>query len=182
MDDHDNERQLPSPIPDRSIPNEFRDGKTRQAKPPRMPSRAIAAKANELRAAIRNGGPPDWSDLYERFCDLWQEARQVIWRAKHSKAGLEQWEPEEGRDVLTFVAEERLVLQAIDTTRGVLDSLVRLRAKMPPTRTSIPRWAIERIERVLRNQPKALEALLAELTSEDPDFLASPAMEARTGS
>jgi hypothetical protein len=81
----DDERRLPV-FDESKLSNEFRNGKTRQASPPRMPSRAIAVKAAELRAAARIN-PLDCADFHERFVDLWQEARQVIWRAKHSKAG-----------------------------------------------------------------------------------------------
>ena len=110
--------------------------------------------------------PLDYSDIYERFIDLWQEARLAIWRAKHSKAGIKQWNAEEGRDVLTFGVDEKLVLAAIDTTRAVLYSLVKLRREMGPE-TGIPRWAIERIECALRNHPAALKALLKELAAEE---------------
>jgi hypothetical protein len=161
----DDERQLPV-FDSAKLSNEYRNGKTRQQTPPRMPSRAIALKAAELRAAIRHGNAPDWADLNDRFADLWQEARQVIWRAKHSKAGTKVWNEAEQRDVLTFVADEKQVLAAIDTTRGILDSLVKLRRGMGPETTGIPRWAIERIERALRNHPEALNALLKELAAE----------------
>jgi hypothetical protein len=62
-------------IPDTFISNEFRNGKTPQEKLPKAPFRAIIIKGNALRAAIRNGNRLDYSDLYERFVDLWQEAR-----------------------------------------------------------------------------------------------------------
>jgi hypothetical protein len=169
MNDDHNQRQLPPPIPENLIPNEFRNGHTRQQKPPRMPFRAISRKAAELRATVRNGNPLDYADLYERFVDLWQEARQVIWRAKHSKAGIKQWNDDTQQLDLTFVADERVVLAAIDTTKGVLDSLVKLRREMGNQNTGIPSWAIERIERALRNYPEALHALLKALAEEEED-------------
>ena len=60
-------------------------------------------------------------------------------------------EREEGREVLTFTVDEKQVLAAIDATRGILDSIVKLRREMGHQDTGIPRWAIERIERDLRN-------------------------------
>ena len=60
--------------------------------------------------------------------------------------------------------DEKQVLSAIDTTRAVLDSLVKLRREMGHEDTGIPRWAIER---TLRNHPEALEALLKELAIEE---------------
>jgi hypothetical protein len=71
MNDDDNQRQLPPPIPDNLISNEFRNRQTRQQKPPR----AITAKAAALRAAVRNGNPLDYADLHERLVDLRTEAR-----------------------------------------------------------------------------------------------------------
>ena len=68
--------------------------------------------------------------------------------------------------MLTFGVDEKQVLSAIDTTRAVLDSLVKLRREMGPE-TGIPRWAIERIECALRNHPAALKALLKELAAEE---------------
>jgi hypothetical protein len=68
--------------------------------------------------------------------------------------------------VLTFGVDEKLVLQAIDTTRGILDSIVRLRREMGHEDTGIPRWAIARIECALRNHPEALNELLKELVAE----------------
>jgi len=65
---------------------------------------------------MRNGNQLDYSDLYERFVDLWQEARLAIWRAKHNKAGIKQWDDDAQQYVVTFAADEKLVLQAIDTT------------------------------------------------------------------
>jgi hypothetical protein len=58
------------------------------------------------------------------------------------------------------------VLQAIDTTRGILDSMVKLRREMGHEATGIPYWAIERIQRALRNHPEALNALLRELAAD----------------
>jgi hypothetical protein len=165
MNDNHNERQLPPPIPAKLISNEWRNGKVRQASPPRPPLRAVKLKGDQLRAAVRNGSALDWSDLHERFVDLWQESRTVIWRAKHAKCGLKQTDPVTGQSVLTFVANDRLVLEAINTTRGVLDSLVKLRREMDRDTTGIPRWAIDRIERALRNYPEAMSKLLKELAA-----------------
>ena len=75
-------------------------------------------------------------------------------------------QPLAGKSVLTFVADDRLVLQALDVTRGILDSLIKLRKEMGHDSTGIPRWAIERIERALRNHPEALNELLKELAAE----------------
>jgi len=61
------------------------------------------------------------------------------------------------------------VLAALDTSRGILDSIVKLRREMGPADTGIPRWAIERIERALRNHPEALNALLRELAAEEEE-------------
>jgi hypothetical protein len=61
---------------------------------------------------------------------------------------------------------KKQVLAAIDTTRAVLDSLAKLRREMGHEATGIPRWAIERIERALRNHPEALNALLEELAAD----------------
>src|SRR6516165_5281102 len=120
-DDH--QRQLPLPRPN-LLSNEYRNGKTRHEKLPKVPSRAIAAKADALRSAVRNGNPLDSAELQERYVDLWHEARLAIWRAKHSKAGIKQHDEITDQDVLTFVVDEKQVLAAIDTTRSVLDSLV----------------------------------------------------------
>jgi hypothetical protein len=60
-----------------------------------------------------------------------------------------------------------VVFAAIDTTRGALDSLVKLRREMGNRNTGIPRWAIERIERALRNHPEALNELLKALANHD---------------
>jgi hypothetical protein len=166
-DGDDNQRRLPV-FDEKKLSNEFRNGQTRQAAPPRMPSRAIAVKAAELRAAPRIN-PLDYADLHERFVDLWQEARQVIWRAKHNKAGQKILDPTSGKQTLTFIADEKLVLQAIDTTKGILDSLVKLRRSMEPESTQIPRWAIQRIEAALRDHPAALKALLKALADDSDD-------------
>jgi hypothetical protein len=166
--DDDNERRLPT-FDESKLSNEYRNGTTRHQKLPRMPSRAIAVKAAELRAAARIN-PLDYSDLHEGFVDLWHEARLAIWRAKHSKAGVKEIDPETGKQTLTFVVDEKLVLAAIDTTKGVLDSMVKLREKIGPDSTAIPRWAFERIERALRNYPDARLALLKELAGDnDPN-------------
>src|SRR5215469_2513972 len=168
MRNDDNERRLPQPPTNgHVIPNAYQNGKTVQKKPPKAPLRAITIKGNEPRAAIRNGNPLDWTDLYERFVDLWKEARLAIWRAKHSKAGTSQWDPKQAREVLTFTVDEKQVLAAIDTTRGILDSMIKLRREMGHESTGIPRWAIERIERALRDYPEAQRALLKELAAED---------------
>jgi hypothetical protein len=110
----------------------------------KIPLRAITIKGNELRAAIRNGNPLDRSDLHERFVELWQEARLAIWRAKHSKAGIPQWDAQQAREVLTFTVDEKQVIAAIDTTRGILDSLIKLRREMGHESTRIPRWPSKR--------------------------------------
>jgi hypothetical protein len=51
---------------------------------------------------VRDGNPLDWSDINERFVDLWHEASMTIWRAKHSKAGLKQIDPQTVQQVRTF--------------------------------------------------------------------------------
>jgi hypothetical protein len=165
-DDH--ERRLPPPIDESRLPNDVRNGLT-QEKKPRAPFRAIVAKGNELRTALRHGQPLDWSDIHGRFVDLWQEARLAVWRAKHHKAGITEIDPQTGKPVLTFTVDERQVLAALDTTRGTLDSIVKLRHAMGNDDTGIPRWAIERIERALRNHPEALNALLRELAAEEEE-------------
>ena len=98
---------------------------------------------------------------------MWQEARLAIWRARHNKAGIKQLDAKKGYHVLTFGGDEKQVLQAVETTRGVLDSLVKLRREMGLETTGIPRSATERIERALRNHPEALNALLKELASDE---------------
>jgi hypothetical protein len=163
---HDSERQLPTPRPD-LLTNEFRDGKTRHQKLPRAPIRAVNAKAQQLRNAIRNNNPLDYADLYERFVDLWHEARLVIWRAKHSKAGLKHYDPETQQDVLTFVSDDKVVLQAIDTCRNVLDSMIKLRREIGSEPDRIPHWAIAQIEAALRHHPAALNALLKALAADN---------------
>ena len=165
MRDDDNDRRLPV-FDESKVPNDYRNGKVRHQALPKQPSRAIAFKAAELRAAMRHGNPIDWGDLYERFVDLWQEGRLALWRAKHHKAGLKKWDPDTQQDVQTFTVDEKQVLATIDTLRGVLDSMMRLREKIGPETTGIPRWAVERIECALRNYPEALKALLTELAAE----------------
>ena len=109
-------------------------------------------------------------DINDRLGDLWQEARLVIWRAKHKKAGVRTWDPHLQKDVQSFVADDRLVLMAVDTTKGVLDSIIKLRREAGHEGTGIPRWAIERIERALRNYPEAQHALLKELAAENETY------------
>jgi hypothetical protein len=162
---NDDDRQLPQPRED-LLTNEYRNGKTRHQSLPKQPARAVAAKAAEMRSTMLRHGPIDWSDLHARYVDLWHEARLALWRAKHSKAGIKKWNEEEQRDELTFVVDEKQVLACIDTTRGVLDSIVRLRDRIGPDAVGIPHWAIVRIERALRDHPKALHALLQELATE----------------
>jgi hypothetical protein len=167
-DDDDAVRRLPA-FDESKLSNEFcGPNGTRQASPPRMPSRAIAVKAAELRASLRIN-PLDYSDIHERFVDLWQEARQVIWRAKHNKAGQKILDPTTGKQTLTFISDEKLVLQAIDTTKGVLDSLLKLRRQMGHEANQIPRWAIEKIEYALRDHPAAMKALLKAIATERDD-------------
>jgi hypothetical protein len=137
---------------------------------PKPPLRAITIKADALRAAMRNGNQLDYSDIHERFNDLWQEARMAIW-AKHSRAWAQTVERRRKCHVMTFVSDEAMVLKAIDTTKGVLDSLVKPRREMGPQTNRIPRWAIERIERVLCNPPAALKALLKELAAEEVEWI-----------
>jgi hypothetical protein len=168
--DDDQERRLPTFDPS-ELPNDFRNGKVRHQSLPKQPARAGAAKAAELRASLRHGNSIDWSDIHDRYVDLWHEARLAIWRAKHSKAGIKHHDPASDQDVLTFVVNEKQVLAAIDTTRAVLDSLVKLRRDLGPDANSIPRWAIDRIDHALRDHPRALHALLKELAGpiDDPD-------------
>ena len=48
--------------------------------------------------------------------------------------------------------------------------IIKLSGEMSHDDTGIPRWAIERIERTLRNHPEAQRELLKELAAEhDPD-------------
>jgi hypothetical protein len=161
----DDERRLPV-FDETKVPNDYRNGKVRHQALPKQPARAIAFKAAELRAAMRHGNPIDWSDLYGRFVDLWQEGRLALWRAKHHKAGLKKWDPDTQQDVQTFTVDEKQVLATIDTLRGVLDSMAKIRREMGPEITGVPRWAIEKIERALRDHPEALKALLKELAEE----------------
>jgi len=138
-----------------------------QESPGRPPLRAIKIKGDRLRAAMHGGGAHlDWSDIHERFVDLWQEARLTLWRAKHTKAGQKQWDDSLKKYTLTFIADERLVLQSIDCVKGILDSLIKLRREMGHEDHGIPRWAIEKIEYTLRDYPEALHALLKSLAAE----------------
>jgi hypothetical protein len=166
----DNEQQLPPEIPDNLVPNEFKENKWKQEDLPIPPTRSIKLKGDELRASVRSGQPMDWVDIHERFVDLWQEARMCIWRAKHSKAGLKTFDPVIGKSVQSFIADEKMVLSAIHTTREVLDSIVKLRKGMGSEAGGIPHWAIERIERALQGHPDALKQLMRELaaTEEKP--------------
>ena len=59
------------------------------------------------------------------------------------------------------------MLAAIDTTRGILDSSVKLRREMATKIPAFRRWAIERIERALRNHPEARNAPLPELAADE---------------
>lgn len=162
----DDDHRLPEPPPKQLRPNEYTPDKFRQQAPPKAPLRAVKIKGDELRAAIRNGRQLDWSDIHERFVDLWQEGRLVVWRAKHSKSVMKQWDPHTNKTVQSFAADEKLVLQALDTLKGILDSIVKVRREMGHEGTGIPRWAIERIERGLRDYPEAQHALLKELAAE----------------
>jgi hypothetical protein len=158
---------LPPPHRSGGTAREYDPKIFRQETPGKPPLRAIKIKGNQLRAAMRNGAHPlDWSDIHERFVDLWQESRLALWRAKHSKAGTRQWDEKEKKYVLTFIADERLVLQAIDTTRDILADMIKLRREMGHEDNGIPRWAIEGIEKALRNHPDAMKAVLKELAAE----------------
>lgn len=163
----DDERTLPRPIPKKLIANEYTPDRFKQQPLDRAPLRAITIKGNALRAAMRNGNKLDWSDIHERYVDLWQEARLAIWRAKHKKAGVKTYDPHVGKEVLAFVADEGMILKALDTTRAIIDSMVKLRREVDHDSTGIPRWAIERIERALRDFPEAQHALLKELAAEN---------------
>ena len=44
--------------------------------------------------------------------------------------------------MLTFGVHEKLGLAGIDTTRGILDSIIKLHREMGQETTGIPRWAI----------------------------------------
>ena len=112
---------------------------------------------------MRRGQPLDWSGIRARYVDLWQEARMVVWRAKHHKPGLKMWDEKEQKNVQTYIPDDRMVMDAINCTKGLLDSLVRLRREAGHEASGIPSWAIERIERALRNYPEAQTALLKEL-------------------
>lgn len=155
---------LPQPPPARLLPNDWKN--TEQQKRPKAPLRALRIKGAELRAAVRTGNTLDWTDIHDRYVDLWQEARLTLWRAKHSKAGPPQNDPVTGKKILTFVPDEKLVLQTIDTTRALLDSMVKIRREMGHEASGIPRWAIERISSALRDHPSALNALLKDLAAD----------------
>jgi hypothetical protein len=159
--------KLPQPPEKHLVPNEYTAEKFRQQPPPKAPVRAIKIKGDQLRAAVRNGKQLDWADIHERFVDLWQEGRMCVWRAKHSKSALKVWDPHLQQHVQSFTVDEKLVLSALDTLRGILDSIVKVRREMGHDASGIPRWAIERIERALRNHPEAMSELLKELAAED---------------
>lgn len=156
----------PPAIKKADIAHEYTKDKFEQQQVPKAPVRAIKIKGDALRNALRNGNPLDWNDIYERFVDLWQEARMVIWRAKHSRKGFKTYDEVKGKDVQTYLADDKLVLAGIDSTRAILDSLIKVRREAGNEATGIPRWAIERIERALRNHPEALNELLKDLAAE----------------
>lgn len=160
------EKEYPPSTPEDKLPERFRPAKFKQSDLPRAPLRAIRIKGDQLRAAVRNGRQLDWSDIHERYVDLWQEARHTLWRAKHQKAGFKTWDPVSGKEVMGFTADDKLVLAAIDTIRGILDSMIKLRREVGHEATGIPRWAIERIEKELKHHPEALSALLKGLAEE----------------
>jgi hypothetical protein len=166
-DDFEDERQLPPEIPEHLIPNEYKPDKWAQQRLPKPPLRALKQKGDALRASIRTGRTIDYGDIHERYVDLWQEARMVVWRAKHSKAGVKTWDPVVGKNVQSFICDEKLILSAIDTTRGVLDSLIKLRKEIGAEGAGIPGWAIARIEKALRSHPAALKELMRELATEE---------------
>jgi hypothetical protein len=170
MNDDHNERRPPPPIDEKLLDNQWRDGKTRQETTPRPPLRALKTKGDQLRNAVRHGNQLDWSDITSCFADLWQEARLCLWRAKHSKPGIKVTDPKTGKQVLTFGADEKVVLEAINTVRGILDSMIRLRREVGNDSTGIPHWAVVKIEKALRNHPEALADLLKALAAED-EFL-----------
>lgn len=147
----------------RLIPDAYLPGKFAQTDAPRAPFRAVRIKGHQLRAKIYSPKDVDWGDIYGRYVDLWQEARMVIWRAKHAKAGPRTYDPDKGKEILSFVADDKLVLEAVNTVKNVLDSMVRLRRDMTVEGPGIPRWAISKIEEALREHPDALEAILEAL-------------------
>ena len=55
---------------------------------------------------------------------------------------------------LTFVTDEKLVLEGINTLQGILDSMIRLRREAGNDSTGVPHWAVARIEKALRNHPE----------------------------
>ena len=166
----DDARQHPKPPPPEHIPNRARgvlNGTYRQSEKGKPPVRAITLKGEKLRRDVTLGPAlgrePDWAEIYARYVDLWQEARLVIWRAKRAKAGLSQIDPKTGVTIATFVADDRTVLQAIDVTKGVLDSMIKLRRDLRGEAIGLPRWAIRRIESALDDHPSARDALLSAL-------------------
>lgn len=162
----DRKREYPRPVKIQEIPEAWREKDFTQERLEKAPLRAIKIKGDQLRAAMRTGKQLDWSDIHERYIDLWQEARLCIWRAKHKAAGVRTWDPHLEKQVLSFIPNEKLVQGAIEVTRGVLDSIAKLRRDMGHEGSGIPRWAIERIERALRNHPEAMRELLKELAAE----------------
>ena len=165
------EMRYPDPKPKHLLPHKIQDGMWKQQRVDKPPLRALTIKGNQLREAMRGGNPLDWVDIHERFVDLWQEARLTIWRAKRKKAGLQDIDPLTGKTVQMYIPDDGLVLQAIDVTRKVLEGIMKLRREMGAEKSGIPRWAIERIERGLRNYPEAQHALLKELASENDEDL-----------
>lgn len=163
------EKVLPAEINPKDMPHEWGEDKFKQEQLERPPIRALAIKGRQLREAIRGGNLIEWGEIHERFVDLWQEARLVIWRAKHRKKGTREYDPVVGKVVATYVPDDRMVLEAIGTVKGLLDSMMRLRKEMGSSRSGVPRWAIERIERGLRNYPEAQQALLKELMAEQDE-------------
>jgi len=164
-DDHD--RPMPPPVPPHLVPNNKQPEYWEQAARPKAPVRALKIVGNDLKASVRSGRQIDWADLHDRYVDLWKEARLALWRAKHSKLGTHIYDEAKKKTVTNFVVDEKLVLEAINVTKGVLDSIVKIRREIGHENTGIPRWAIERIERALRQHPEALNALLKELASEN---------------
>lgn len=175
----DDTRRPPDPPDPDSIPAAYKEDRFAQERPhngngrasqlitkngSRAPIRAIQIKGDQLRANLYKADVIDWSDIYNRYVDLWQEARLTIWRAKRSKTGIKTFDPESGKDVLSFICDDKLVLDAITVVRGVLDSMVHLRSNMMKSEgIGIPRWAIKRIEMALHDHPEARDAILTRL-------------------
>jgi len=157
----------PRAINEKLTPRRYAPDRFTQTDQERAPVRAVRIKGDQLRAVMRRGDPLDWSDIYERYVDLWQEARLVIWRAKRAKAGRQVFDPVKKKMVQGFIPDDRLVLSALDSTRAILDSLIRVRREAGHEASGIPRWAIERIELALRQYPDALNHLLRELAEEN---------------